>query len=55
MLAERTSDPAMARRALDQIMTAEAVMRQGGHTPDANFYARQLPAAEALVTGFAAS
>jgi hypothetical protein len=49
MLAERTSDATMARRACDQIAAAEATMREGGHEPFAAYYADQLTAAEALV------
>jgi tetratricopeptide (TPR) repeat protein len=48
-LAERRSELATARAARDQIAEAEAVMRAGGHGPFADYYATQLPAAEALV------
>jgi hypothetical protein len=48
VFAERRSDRAMARQAVDQIGTAEPVMREGGHAPHADYYAAQFSAAEAL-------
>ena len=39
----------MAKQALEQIIAAEAEMRAGGHLPFADYYAGQIPAAEALV------
>ena len=46
-------DAAMARRALDQITTAEAAPRAGGHIPHADHFAGQLRSAEALVASLA--
>jgi tetratricopeptide (TPR) repeat protein len=48
-LAGRTGDPAQARQALEQLTTAEATLREGGNIPWADHFARQLPAAQALV------
>ena len=48
-LAGRTGDPARARQALEQVTLAEATMRSGGHVPGAETFARQIPAAQALV------
>ena len=47
--AGRTDDPARARQALEQVTLAEATMRSGGHIPWAEIFARQIPAARALV------
>ncbi len=55
LLAERTSDGAMARLARDQIAAAEAGMRAGGHAHGTDHYAAQLPQAEALVARLAAT
>jgi tetratricopeptide (TPR) repeat protein len=49
-LADRTADPAIAREALDNLTTAEATLRAGGHIPWADACAAQIPAARALVT-----
>ena len=49
ILAERTGDLARARQALDQLTLAEATLRNGGHIPSAEIFARQIPAAQALV------
>lgn len=48
-LAERTGDPARARQALEQLTLAEAELRSGGHITWAETFARQIPAAQALV------
>ena len=48
-LARRTDDPARARQALEQVTLAEATMRSSGHIPWAEIFARQIPAARALV------
>jgi hypothetical protein len=48
-LADRTGDLARARQALAQLTLAEATMRSGGHLPWAETFARQIPAAQALV------
>ena len=48
ILGERTRDGATARRALDTIAAAEATLRAAGHAK-ADYYAGQIPAAEALV------
>ena len=48
-LAGRTDDPARARQALEQVTLAEATMRSSGHIPWAEIFARQIPAARALV------
>jgi hypothetical protein len=39
VFAERRSDCAMARQAVDQIGTAETVTRGGDHAPHADYYA----------------
>ena len=38
-----------ANTAADQIAVAEAALRDGGNAPNADYFARQLPAAEALI------
>jgi hypothetical protein len=48
-LAERTSDTGMARHARDRIADAAAAMREGGHAHYAEFFVRQLVAAEAVL------
>ena len=47
--AGRTDDPARARQAHQQVTLADATMRSGGHIPWAEIFARQIPAAQALV------
>jgi hypothetical protein len=49
VLAERTGEVETARRALDQLRTGEAVLREGGHDPWADTLARQIPRAQALL------
>jgi len=48
-LAGLTRDPGLAQQALDQITAAGAQMREGGHLPHADLYARQIPVAQALL------
>ena len=48
-LAGRTGDPARARQALEQLTLAEATLRSGGQIAWAETFARQIPAAQALV------
>jgi tetratricopeptide (TPR) repeat protein len=49
VLAERTGEVETARRALDQLRTGEVALREGGHDPWADTFARQIPQAEALL------
>jgi tetratricopeptide (TPR) repeat protein len=49
ILAERRRDLHLARQALDQIETAFAVCRDGGHAVNAAYYEERLPGARALV------
>ena len=53
-LAERTSNLALARRALDQLTAAEALLRAAAHLPYADHYEAELPAAQALVARLSA-
>ena len=48
-LADRTSDIAMAQRAVDQLIEAEAALSEGGHVAWAKTFADALPEAKALV------
>jgi hypothetical protein len=48
-LAGRTWDLARARQALEQLTLAETMLRNGGHIPCAEIFARQIPDAQALV------
>jgi hypothetical protein len=48
-LADKTSDLAMAKRALDQILEGVRELRDGGHAHGAEHFERQIPDAEALV------
>jgi tetratricopeptide (TPR) repeat protein len=49
LLAARREDAALAIRARDQLAEAEAALRDGGHVAWAETFARQLPAADALI------
>ena len=49
LLADQTHDPALAVTALQQLTEAEAQMRTGGHAPLADYYAGEIPLAQALV------
>jgi hypothetical protein len=49
LLAERRGDALMAETALSQINEAFETMRDGGNTPGAAYYERQLSRARALV------
>ncbi|MCU4653835.1 tetratricopeptide repeat protein [Roseibacterium sp. SDUM158016] len=49
VLAARREDVALAVRARDQLAEAEAVLRDGGHVAWADTFARQLPAADAII------
>ena len=48
-LADKSSDLAMARRALDQILEGVRELRDGGHAHGAEHFERRIPDAEALV------
>jgi hypothetical protein len=49
ILTERTGDRSMAERALDQIATAERVMREGGHFHFAGRFADLIAPAQARI------
>jgi hypothetical protein len=49
ILAEQKSDLLLAKQALAQIEAAEGVLRQGGHTPNADHFDKQAVIARALV------
>ena len=54
-LAERTEDAALVARARDQLVEAEAVLRDGGHDAWADTKAGQIPKAEALLARLTAA
>jgi hypothetical protein len=49
VLAERHDDTALARDAVQRLRMSEPVLRSGGHVVNADYFAGQIPAAEALV------
>ena len=49
LIAERTSDIALARRALADLEEAGDVLRMGGHTPGAAFCEEEAEKARALI------
>jgi tetratricopeptide (TPR) repeat protein len=55
LLAELRSDLPLAQQALDQLQAAEATMRQGGHIPNADYYAAQMSLAQALIDRLSAT
>jgi tetratricopeptide (TPR) repeat protein len=50
LLADRQSDAPLAEQARDQLVEAEAVLREGGHVAWADTFAPQIPTADALVS-----
>jgi len=48
VLADRRSDMWLAPQAMKQIVEAETQMRAGGHVPDADYFATQIPRVQAV-------
>ncbi len=52
ILADRRNNPLQAQEALEKLTLAEATLRSGGHILSADYYASQIPVAEAWVDWF---